>query len=316
MLKEIQTRQYQLPTDLIVRINESRGVIDTAEFENFNLEPDKRMNIAMLSGRIGAAIAASPLGLDGDPVIDVSRVDYKQAYPKVLMEGLYFPVGDPRRARKSTRPRMMVVIGGANCTLTEEDAPGVIDRHDGVVVTGEERDKLVRSPAGLADTVEGKTLKKHGKNPNREHRDERVSLHVVETMVKSMAKLEELDKELIYKRALLYSMNRDARLIWRTSYLGKNLDKKRREADEIIHDTIELAAINLGYDTQQVNAAHRADFSNRYRRGSSSDLAQAWRLTTGLFGRYINAKRGKVNQSMNGCLQEIGRKRDTLPKAA
>lgn len=302
-----------LPTTA-TRLDETMGKVRTDRLEGFGLDPDRRMNIVMLAGQMGTKLAESfdQTDFSRDQALGVDVDDFSHAFPANLVRTLYYPRGDKRR-REEPRPAMLVTVPEGTPTL---NLPGVVGRYDSIVVGGEDFRIIARDPHRISDTIQANVEKAHEDDTDRDYKNQRTATIVVEAMTRKQAALASLDTSVESKRDVLYRINRDARIVWRTSYLGKNLDRDRQRADEIIHAIAEIACINLNLGTKQESALHRGITSNLYRRGSSRDLSTAWKSYTRLFGLYLNAERGKISQSQNACQYELERRLAFLPEAA
>lgn len=294
--------QEELIPSLVVQLNESRGVIESAQLPELELGTEKRSNITMLAGRIGVALCERPAShhFRLDRPLDVYSSDFRRASLDALSYGFYIPRSDPRY--KDAKNLRVAILGDLPLSIHLQ---GVRRPDMGVTLGKGEYPKIVPYPGPLAARAIAQTLDARAEAIDREESREaayRAGGHILE---RKLVGLRELDQRFIGEYALLLSLHRDARVIWRTTYLTKNLDRKRQAADELIHDIVEVAANSLGYSTPDTNATHRAFTSKMYRRGSARQLAESWREITRWSAMYINAKRGKVNQSINGCEQVL-----------
>ena len=296
-----QAEQIELFPSMVTQLNQTRGVIDVEQLDGFEYDPDKRLNLPMLAGQIGVALSTVPRAGQEDLPLELYRSDFVRADLDGLRGGLIIPPDSS--LYKKPEANRIAIIRSAPVSIMR--IKGVQKPDVGVALGVGEYQKIAHFPGPLARAMKARTLDARADNLDREANraaSMRAAGHVLVDKQESLWKLEE---RFVGHVALFGSLYKDARLVWRTSYLGKNLDRKRRQADELIHDYIEIAANNLEYSTAETNAVHRAIVSELYRSGSASDLAAKWRSITKWAALYVNAKRGKVNQSMNGCAKEL-----------
>lgn len=288
-------------------LNHSRGVVLVEDLGKYELEPEARTSVTRLAGQLGTALATAPR--DGeltDKALEVFPQDFWHARLDSLRHGVYIGRGNPRYRKTANLIRL------ANEPPSQLSLPGVVPPHIGVVVGRGEFKTIARSPEDLANHAQAVTRDANYDKMNREERtaiEKRSAVHALDTKLQAMKQLDETFTE---QTDVLRKVHQDAQFIWRIGYLAKNINRFRQEADELIHDMVEIAATSLDYGTTAVNAIHRSVTSDLYRRGSSRELAAAWRSHTLWTGRYINAKRGKVDQSTAACL----RVRDRYEQAA
>ncbi len=310
MSTTIHPEQWKLTPKVATWLNQSRGLIEVGQLEGLSLDPERRSNIAMLAGTIGVVLAAAPRdGEMTDSALEVYRNDFLAAKRLRLSHGLYIHRQDPRY---HITDRLIKLVNQP-CDLATTNR---FAQHMGVVVGAGEFKTIARSAPDLAAHSRAVTRDANVDNFNREDVEERARRAAAHTLDSKLVALIGLDRLFSDQITVLGSLYRDARLVWRTSYLTKNLNTKRREGEAIIHDIVEVAANSLGYGTTATNASHRAAASNLYRRGSSKEIAQSWRGYTLWAGRYLEAKRIKVNQSQNACRRERAKYDAYLPQAA
>jgi len=292
-------------------LHERRGVMDTQEL-GLSIAPETRLNVVTLAGRIGVAVAELyPEEPIDDRSLQLYTPDHERASIAALSEGLIIRRRSP--LYKDARNKRVAILAELPLNLRPRD--GVQMPDVGVALGPGEYTKIAHYPRPLAARARAVTLDARAGSNDREATTEaslRASGHILED---KLAGLEKLDAKLVVERALLLSIYRDARLIWRTAYLGKNLEAKRKQADELIQQTVEVAANSLNYGSFDTDSVHRAIFKRLYVNGSSAELANSWRSLTKWVAFYVNAKRGKVNQSMNGCTRLLRVYQPHLDKA-
>lgn len=304
------TEQLTLAYPIVEQLDISKGVYDIEDLGQVGLDPDQRQNLPMLVGRLGIAMAEEPRErtVDDRP-LQVAFKDIQNSWATHLKTGLVIEPTDKR----FEDAEQLIVVGRQQPNLA---LPGVVPARTGVVFPVDEFDKVARNAHDLVKHVRANTRRAGQENPQVD-RDElsarahRSAAHMLRAKHEGMQKL---DSELIEQRLLMARMYRDSKHVWRTAYLAKNLNRDRKAADELIHRTAETATVNLELDGREVRGIHRAIVSELYRRGSSSQLALNWQRTAIWVGRHLNAKRGKIQQSMRECEIEFAKFSEHLEK--
>lgn len=290
--------QVALIPAIHAELTDLRSIAEVTVTEGLGYDPERRTNIAILAGQVGIALDGAPREkMTTDSALNVYPDDFRRARLAQLSSGLYVPKNS-KRYRSIDR---LITIEHAPCTLIER---GVVNRDVGVVVGRDEYDRFARSPWSIAAHARTVTRDSRDQEQVREEKTRATKSSAVQTMDKYIASMRKLDGEFTVTASLLWSLHRDARSTWHAAYLSKNLIKRRREVDEIIHDIAEIAIGTLNYGTTVAKATHNVIASNLYRRGSSVELAQSWSAYTKWGYEYMNAKRGKVSQSTNACEAE------------
>ncbi len=279
-------------------LSELRSVAEVEILDGLGADPERRTNIAILAGQVGVALNEMPReGNMTDSFLNVYPDDFLRAKRERLSAGLYVP-GTKENMSKTDR---LVTIGFAPVTIK---LPGIVDRNMGVVVGKDEHKRFVHSAMGVALGSRTVTRDAHDDEPVREEKTRSAKSSAVQTMDRYIASLGILDQEFIENHDLLWSLHQDTITGWHAAYLTKNLNQKRKQADELIHEIAEIAMGTLNYGTTLAKATHNVIASNFYRRGSHNQLAESWRAYTKWGADYMNAKRGKVNQSINACKEQ------------
>lgn len=295
MEKTVQEELFASPVTLL---NENRGVVVGSEELINEIGPDTRITLGRLAVSLGQELAPQPREDKSDKPLQVYRKDLYIAQPQSIKTGLYIPPSDPRYRTAD----LLVTVGNEPCEL---ELPGVVDRRVGVVFPREEFSVVARNARDLTKHVKAKTLRANQNNGDRDEVEAKTYRSAAHAMDQKIQSLSGLENKLIEERSLFGRIYREARSTWRSHYKTKNLDKDRRLADELIHETAETASINLNLGTTSINALHRAITSNLYRRGSAREINSMWQNYSSLAGRYVNARRGKVIQSRNACLKQL-----------
>jgi hypothetical protein len=296
MEKAAQTELVPSPTSLL---DESRGVISASQELIEEIGPDTRITLGRLALKLGEEIAPhAPREEHRDKALRIYRKDLYAAEPQTIETGLYIPPSDPRYRTAE----LLITVGDEPCEL---ELPGVVDKRMGVVFPREEFHVVARNARDFTKHVKAKTLRANKENGDRDEVEAKTYRSAAHAMDQKIQSLGGLENKLIEDRHLLGKIFRDTRSTWRAHYKAKNLEKDRKAADELIHDTAETASINLNLGTTSINALHRAITSNLHRRGSAREITHMWQSYSRMVGRYVNARRGKVIQSRNACLKQL-----------
>lgn len=294
--------QEALFNTFVERLNDTNGVV-TTPYETGH--PDRRITLARMAGELGQFIAPPRPDSDSDvddKPLEVHADDFKRGSIDSIDRGLYMPEGDPR----ADAAEQLIVISNELCLL---EASGVVPASTGVVFPAEEFHIVARDPRDFARHIQAQTRRKSHEGEKREDKKARVKRSAGHGLEYKLNALGILDEKLIEERKPLTRIYRDCKPSRERQmyarYKSKNLDRDRRAADEMIHNTAETASINFNLGETAVNAMHRAITSNLYRRGSAKEIDAMWLVYTRLAGRYINARRGKIDQSRNGCERRL-----------
>ncbi len=287
----------------ISRLNETRGVVDLP-LQETGINPDQRVNLATLAGAYGCLFDSDgPVTAQTDKDLHVFAHDFSRAEPEIIKTGLYIPHIPPRSNRRLRLEDSLITIGHQPVSL---EADGVVPHNTGVVFPPDEFVIVARNAADFVKAVKNRTANVNTGKLNREEviaKKNRSAAHAMEDRLTRMDKLED---EIIEETELLRKVFRQTRSTWRAQYKAKNLDKDRKIADELIHETAEISGGTFNLGTTAISALHRAITSNLYRRGSSNDLLRNWDAYLTMTGQYANARRGKIWQSRADCEQQLG----------
>lgn len=298
-MKKVPDSQESIFSPAVFELDEARGVADFSLERVRGVDPEKRITLLRLARSLGHTIEPrAEAEAHSDPALDIYRKNFKDADTEALESGLYIPRNDPRYSKAE----LLVTVSTEPCHL---DLPGIVPHDVGVVFPREEFSIVARSAKDLSRHVRAKTRRANGSEEDRDEVEARVNRSAAHAMEGKLKGINELDNYLIDERKLLFTVLREARSLWAAHYKAKNLDKKRKQADELIHNAAETASINLNLGTVTIRAMHRAIASNLYRRGSSRELRNMWQKYLTMTGRYTNARRGKVSQSKSACEKEF-----------
>lgn len=292
----------------IESLRDSRGVVDM-RLDICGIDPEQKVNMTTLTGRMGENFGPVPTDIRRDPLLDVYPQNFQVAHVNAIESGLYVPPNDLRTRREED---LLITIGHQACEL---NIKGVVPRNAGVVFPRSEYKKVARNAADFAKSIRAGVLQ-NNIGPDQEEARAKASRGATEALQGMLTGMDTLEGSLLAERQLLEKVYRQNKTSWQAQYKAKNLDKLRKNADELIHEAADTAAITLNLGTVALAAMHRAITSNLYRRGSRSELNYRWREYTAMAGRYSNARRGKVWQSRADCEEQLAKLTPSLPAVA
>lgn len=289
-------------------LNSNEGVILLNDLPGFLYDPERPLSYLEFAKQIGVALAEQPRqSRTLDRALDVHEADFKKASISALDEGLYF-------GRDAARSRSEVVtISSGQPTLR---APGVRDRYEGVAVTGKEFKLIARSPSDLAKHAHATVTGANEKRDEEERLDDetlanRAGRATAHAMLQRRDSLLDYDEELRSSRAALWMVNQLIRLDRGEQKPMAELDRYRLEAEIAIHGAIKVVCRQLAHGTTIRQAIDRAVVSDLFRADDESIFA-ATRSYTKWAGYYIDAKRGKLYQSLSRCKVEFNKNKHYL----
>lgn len=286
-----------LPLDALGLSVESRGVV-SATHRDAGIGDETRITLGRLADAIGDTIYESAEYSDNEAVIQLALDRSDRAAPEVLDYGLIIPPRD-RRYRNATN---LITVSNESTRFV---APGTVDRVTGVVFPGDQFVLVARNARDLARHAKAVSLRKNDGNPDVEEVERKLKTAAGLTLDNYHGGLDKLEGELVQENEFLKKMLKQASSSWAAQYKAKNLDKHRKRVDEAIHDTVDLACINLNIGNFTINALHASVVRNLYRQGSRKDIMNQWQRYIVWLGRYGNAKRGKVIQSRDAVERQL-----------
>jgi hypothetical protein len=306
--------QGELFPSIVQELDVSKGLLAFNVTDLADIDPDRRITLAHLTRSLGTLAGPIPQRgrLQYDTVLNVIGADLRRAEPAAIEQGLYIYHDDPRyhtaqhliRTRSFAGARLAIVEG-----LKLPFDP--VYRQPGVVVSPQEFKLIARSAKDLVAATQAKVREANADNPNWSEVNRKVGSASSQIMKSYEQKLLGLETNFVKDHKMLTSLHRQTqgsnpgRRTPQNQYKAKNLDVKRREADEKFHYTLELSAINNGLGQIALKAAKRALTAKLYRHRTDREGDLFWREHIELEGVYTNAKRLKVIQSLIACRQMI-----------
>lgn len=275
-------------------LDANHGVLQTPLDNLVGIDPDRRITLARLANAHGNYLGPIQPQENEDVVLEVSAKDFEYAQPAAIGHGLWIPRKDPRYRSPTTEDLVRISPKGGPFL------PGL------VFPTGEWR-KVARSPKDLARHTMDQTRTANLNIADLTETERKVGASAAHALDQKDTYMESLKTNLLERRNQLLvplykqTRQRSGKPRYQNQFLAKNLDRKRREFDEILHDTIETATINLDLNRFAINGLHRAVNSNLYRRGSSVDLIHQWRGYVAFIGAYDKARITRLEISQSEC---------------
>lgn len=280
--------------EIVKELDESQGVIQADLQDLPQVDPDQRITIGRLVGMYGKRIGPNDgIEQNEDRLLEVVEQDFANARPAVITRGLYIP-GYDRRFMDSRTEQLVRV------------APKKEKQQEGVVFPAEEFPSIARNARDLSYHMMARTRGANAANKDRIDVDGRVGRSAGHIMEDKIKKMNVLENSLLKNRSdLLIPLYRETYSDWQSHFKAENLDKKRKEFDEQLHYTIETASINQDIGSTAIKAAHRAAFSNMYRRGSSKEINNSWQGYVRMVGEYVSKRVAKIEISRANCHEQL-----------
>lgn len=239
---------------------------------HIEIDWERRTNFNRLLERTCAGLGYIPLTRDVGAGI---------AEPKVIGQGLYIDVSD-RRYRNAEQ------------------------LYEGVVFPSREFKFIARNPRDLAKHTKSGTREANKTLSDRDEAYQKVGRsagHVLETQITRLTRYAATMSE---KRLRLLSLVRDIDPpLGVVHYKAKNLEIVRNEVDEAIHETAEVATINLNFDTTAVRGLHKVIRYNLYGSSDQERRMAYWRRYIVMTGKHTRAKLNAATTSKIACEREL-----------
>ncbi|HEX7633196.1 MAG TPA: hypothetical protein VF401_02615 [Candidatus Saccharimonadales bacterium] len=312
-------------TPLIEELNDSNGVYRRT-YKEAGLSPDARLSLGELARGLGSLV------LPGHEVMQlktfgVEQCDIERATSRTHIDHqLYIWPDDPRY--QDTVGQQLVKVqsrAGVEHFIAEQlMLPFAIRYNDrrqqfdqpAVVFPDNEYRKIVRNPGGLVAVTKVNTRiankKRDPEHPrftrDRDEISRRADSAAAQTPENYIETMKKLDERYIAQHGLIRSLRRQTYVFDSKTgmpvgrYKVKNLDKKRREAEELFAETAETAALNANLTDREVSAVHRARTKELFgMKGSARETDEAWKRQLVTQELFINARRFKLVQSIFAC---------------
>lgn len=261
----------------------SEEIVTPVEFEEVleaqqlpDIDYDRRITFGRLLTATAAALAV-PEGY-------ASPVDLERSRPEVLVGGLYIRRQDPRH-------------GSSHLTYSE------------VVFPSQEFDTVARSPHDMGEQVYGLNHKRNKSTTDRDERHATAMRAAGHVLDERLTKLNGFRARLIMREHTLSRLMSEVVQTehpWIAHWKAGNLEAARAMADQAIHETAEVATVNLGWNHAAVEGMHRAITTVLYRPDQNLGLMRAgWRAYLKMVLDHTAAKAQLVSRSYQGCMKEL-----------
>jgi hypothetical protein len=269
-------------------------------FTDYAAEIGVRMDPAMPE----RTITDRPLGAFGE--------DFDRAHPDQLRRGLFM-----RNFMVTGRPEKGIIriyepTEQPFEQLDREQFPGVVANRTGVAVSEDLYETIVQNAPYYANKIYNRTQRKlleeaqeatEAKAPiDQEAINDLAGESVFYALHDKMELLEDWDADLLRNHLVL------ARIISHINRGGQSrisqLEPYREAAEEIILETVRIACKARGFGTNETVGAQAATASRLHRSGD--DISKWWVSLSTVALRHNEAMRGKINESMQGIVGELG----------
>lgn len=233
------------------------------------------------------------------------------AHPLTIESGLYISVDDPRHDGAEGLVKVNTKFATANAKEAIDEIragkrPKVPPTGVSIVFPPDEFESVGHYPRALAKHMRSRTRKANFANPNRDEADETVGRsggHILENYI---GKMEVVENRIVDERKMLRSLFRDlASPVWQAHYKARNLEKRRETTDEKIHETSEIATINLNLGTDSIKALHNAIKYNLYGHNTHDEQVAWWKSYIALVMRYGAARIDRLTSATDACRDEL-----------
>ncbi|MDB5164526.1 MAG: hypothetical protein JWL89_152 [Candidatus Saccharibacteria bacterium] len=316
--------QLELKPVFVAQLDATRGVLDWYSPEDADItNSGERLRLSEFALKLGS-LALPDSESSQRQFLDVGQTDVERATDTAWIErSLYIWWNDPRYNNGEqivkTEFRAGVEYARAQGICVPFDLKYNEKRREydqpGVVFPMDEYNLIARNPGGLINHIKNHTRRAHADTPvdhpdyiDRNEVNRRVKSSGAKVARSYVEKVKGLDDKYVTDRELLLRLRRQTKQ-WDLKsgmpvdlYKVKDLDKARKRAEEMFSQTAETVAINAGLTDKEVSAMHRARAKELFgKKGSTKDTDAAWQRQLLIQGRYINARRFKLLQSIFAC---------------
>jgi hypothetical protein len=258
--------------------------------------------MSAVSAQIGALLAPRHNRdefLMETPELGLTNAEIRMAHPNSIVTGLYEPVRYPRD--RKINPLVFVYKGE-----TTLDLPGVRPWHEAVRFHAEDFRKLAHSAEALGNFAAANTLGANSIKTNaddRAERDRKSKSAVAKQMCSKIKAINEYDDSVEYQHDTLALFERSLRDNPPVLYRPENAQKLLMTTDLILRKIIETSNIGRRLSPEDSAKVMLGFTFNFYQRGANPVEANPIKLAYTRMGKeYLNAVRGKLDESRNACL--------------
>lgn len=253
------------------------------------------------------ALYAGDLALPAEEITEVAAVN---ATPATLEDGLYIARDD---ARFKTAESLVFVDSKyateeAKAASRTGEPTKVPPIDTGVVFPAYEFKLVGHHPRALGKHTRNRARNANAGNPDRDEADEVVGRSGGHALERYLGGMETVQERLVSERQVLRSLLKD--LIspaWQAHYKGRNLEKRREETDDKIHEAAEIATVNLNLGNTAINGLHAAIRYNLYGQAPEDQQTNWWKRYIIFVGRYTSARIDRLTSASESCKDELKR---------
>ncbi len=215
------------------------------------------------------------------PLDYASVVDQERARPYSFRGGLYVRRDDPRHETAKLL-------------------------HRDVVFPSQEFDTLVNSPREFTKRIEARIIKANQEMRDRDELNHKTHRGAGEALKTKIFNLGSLSTKLANRNLLLDSLSTDMSSEWQAHYKARNLESRREEVDQIIHETAEVSSYNMEWGDAAVSGLHKAIKFHLYRKDDHPQHRRTrWLEYMKVVRQHTHAKLAEAAKSKDACLKEF-----------
>lgn len=293
--KQSQTLPSAGLTADVNRLDRAGGMVHVADLEWPLFDPGQSMTFGEYITRIGDTMAELPRETSTkDSPLQLYGNDFRQASVPHLEKELYIPYSGPIKSVTKVREW--------HSGLQRGDYPGREPFHVGVAVSEDVYEEVVKNAAYFANQIYNRTQRKNTGKFSVEEVADLSGESVVYALADKHEVMQARDRYLLDRNSILNAVHRS--IVGNKRHRIGSMEPYRLTALATILDVARVACKQLGYGNNQTNSTLRAVASNTHR---SAEATEWWKAYTWMAYRYNEEVRGKIGQSIQSCVHEIGR---------
>ncbi len=301
--------EIQLPTASV--LDETRGRFCYSLADVTDVDPGQHMTLARLSTRLGYLLGPRLFtnAPTNDPLINATTEDVERVSEASLSRGLYIFRDDNRyfNGEQVVTIRDHAVVSAARQSKLKLPFEATYYDQPGVVFGSGDYGKIALNPGALIDRIGARTRHANRGRTNVPENNRRVKSSGGQAMAAYVVASERLQEKYRHEGQLVRSLfkqvrdPRDSGGTPQNQYKVRNLDVACRQFGNLFHELIETAAINNGWTSHDIHAAHKVSVYERYLADTPEEINAGWRRQLGIYGQYNNARLFKLQQSLYKC---------------
>lgn len=278
----------------INRLDRAGGLVHVADLEWPLFDPEESMTFSQYVSELGDTLTELPRETSTkDSPLQLYGNDFMQASVPNLDRELYIPHAGAQKSVTKVREWRP--------GLNRSDYPGREPFHVGVAVSEDVYEEIVKNAAYFANQIYNRTVRKNTGKLSVEEVADLGGESVVYALADKHEVLKARNQDLIERNSVLNAVHRS--IVGGKRHRIGSMEPYRLDALATILDVAKVACKRLGYGNNQTNSTLRAVASNTHR---SAEADQWWTAYAWMAYRYNEEVRGKVAQSIQSCVDEIG----------